>query len=131
MFSYVSLESRVAQIHPLCEVRVMVDAALKGMSRDFTRLYSPKGRPSIAPECLLRALLLQVFYSIRSERLLIEELEYNLLYRWFVGLSADEPVWERSTFSKNRARLLAGDIAGRFFERVLPQARAAGLTSDE
>ena len=109
----------------------MVDDALKAMSRDFARLYADEGRPSIAPERLLRALLLQVLYSIRSERLLVEELDYNLLYRWFVGLSADEPVWERSTFSKNRDRLMAGDIGGKFFSRILARAKAAGLTSDE
>lgn len=131
LFSYVSLDARVPRNHPLRAVRTMVDEALKLMSRDFGRLYSGEGRPSIAPERLLRALLLQVFYSIRSERLLIEELDYNLLYRWFVGLSADEPVWERSTFSKNRERLLEGDIAHRFFDRVLCQAKARGLVSDE
>lgn len=109
LFSYISLEARVPNNHPLRSIRGMVDEALKAMSRDFTRIYSHAGRPSIAPERLLRALLLQVLYSIRSERLLIEELDYNLLYRWFVGLSADEPVWERSTFSKNRDRLLDGD----------------------
>lgn len=131
MFSYVSLEARVPPEHPLRAVRTMVDAALKSMSRDFARLYAHEGRPSIAPECLLRALLLQVFYSIRSERLLIEELDYNLLYRWFVGLSADEPVWERSTFSKNRERLLEGDIAHKFFAHVFSQAQSLGLASDE
>ncbi|HEY5700559.1 MAG TPA: IS5 family transposase [Gammaproteobacteria bacterium] len=131
LFSYVSLDARVPGNHPLRAVRTMVDEALSSMSRDFGRLYSGEGRPSIAPERLLRALLLQVFYSIRSERLLIEELDYNLLYRWFVGLSADEPVWERSTFSKNRERLLKGDIAHRLFGRVLCQAKARGLVSDE
>jgi transposase len=131
LFSYVSLESRVPQAHPLRPVPEMVDRALKSMSRDFSRLYASAGRPSIAPERLLRALLLQVFYSIRSERLLMEALDYNLLYRWFVGLSADEPVWERSSFSKVRDRLLEGDVARRFFEQVLSQAKAAGLTSDE
>jgi len=131
MFSYVSLEARVPTDHPLRPVRAMVDTALAQMSRDFTRLYAREGRPSIAPERLLRALLLQVFYSIRSERLLMESLDYNLLFRWFVGLSADEPVWERSTFSKNRERLLEGDIARGFFDRVLAQAQAAGLTSNE
>ena len=131
LFSYVSLEARVPANHPLRTVRTMVDEALVAMSRDFGRLYSSEGRPSIAPERLLRALLLQVFYSIRSERLLIEELDYNLLYRWFVGLSADDPVWERSTFSKNRDRLLEGDIARKFFAHVMSQAKAQGLVSDE
>ncbi|MEQ8234485.1 MAG: IS5 family transposase [Gammaproteobacteria bacterium] len=131
IFSYVSLEARVPADHPLRPVREMVDTALKAMSRDFGRVYAKEGRPSIAPERLLRALLLQVFYSIRSERLLMEALDYNLLFRWFVGLTADEPVWERSTFSKNRDRLIAGDIARKFFERVMHQAEDAGLTSDE
>ena len=131
MFSYVSLEARVPPNHPLRPIRSMVDEALKALSSDFCRLYADEGRPSIAPERLLRALLLQVLYSIRSERLLVEELDYNLLYRWFVGLSADEPVWERSTFSKNRDRLMAGDIGRKFFDCVLAQASAAGLTSDE
>lgn len=131
LFSYVSLETRVPSDHPLRAIRGMVDDALKSLSRDFGRLYAREGRPSIAPERLLRALVLQVLYSIRSERLLVEELDYNLLYRWFVGLSADEPVWERSTFSKNRDRLMAGDIGRKFFNRVLDQARVAGLTSDE
>ena len=131
LFSYVSLESRVPLDHPLRPVRTMVDKALKSMSGDFAKLYASAGRPSIAPERLLRALLLQVFYSIRSERLVMESLDYNLLFRWFVGLSADEAVWERSTFSKNRERLLEGDVARGFFERVLAQAKAAGLTSDE
>lgn len=131
MFSYISLDARVPQDHPLRPVRAMVDGALKAMSRDFSRLYAAQGRPSIAPERLLRALLLQVFYSIRSERLLMEALDYNLLFRWFVGLSADEPVWERTTFSKNRECLLEGDVARRFFDLVLAQAEHAGLTSDE
>ncbi len=131
MFSYISLEARVPPSHPLRPIRGMVDDALKSMSRDFARIYAREGRPSIAPERLLRALVLQVLYSIRSERLLVEELDYNLLYRWFVGLSADEPVWERSTFSKNRDRLMEGDIGRKFFNRVLDQARVAGLTSDE
>jgi transposase len=131
MFSYISRETRVPKNHPLRPIRGMVDQALKALSRDFARLYAQEGRPSIAPERLLRALVLQVLYSIRSERLLVEELDYNLLYRWSVVLSADEPVWERSTFSKNRDRLMDGDIGRKFFDRVLSQAKAAGLTSDE
>lgn len=131
LFSYVSLEARIPQSHPLRPVREMVDEALAGMSREFDVVYSATGRPSIAPERLLRALLLQVLYSIRSERLLVEQLDYNLLFRWFVGLKADEPIWDHSTFSKNRDRLLEGDIARVFFDQVLGQARAAGLTSDE
>ena len=105
MFSYVSAEQRVPADHPLRPIRTMVDTALKGLSRSFGRIYVDWGRPSIAPEKLLRALLLQVLYSIRSERMLIEQLEYNLLFRWFVGLNMDEPVWVASVFSKPRDRL--------------------------
>ncbi len=131
MFSYVSLDARVPKNHPLRAVRTLVDEALRKLSRRFEALYAEDGRPSIAPERLIRALLLQIFYSIRSERLLMEQLDYNLLFRWFVGLSADEPVWDASTFSKNRDRLLAGEIATGFFRAVLKQAQAAELTSDE
>ena len=131
MFSYVSAEQRVPADHPLRPIRTMVDAALKGLSRSFGRIYVDWGRPSIAPEKLLRALLLQVLYSIRSERMLIEQLEYNLLFRWFVGLNMDEPVWVASVFSKNRDRWLSGDIAEKFFAQVLKQARAHDLLSDE
>ena len=131
MFSYVSPERRVPADHPLRPIRVMVDAALKELSRSFGRMYINWGRPSIAPEKLLRALLLQVLYTIRSERMLMEQLEYNLLFRWFVGLSVDEPVWVPTVFSKNRDRLLNGDIAEKFFAQVLEQARTGGLLSDE
>lgn len=131
MFSYVSPESRIPQAHPLRPIRTMVDAALKGLSRRFEAMYSQVGRPSIPPEKLLRALLLQVFYSVRSERLLMEQLDYNLLFRWFVGMSVDEPVWDHSTFSKNRDRLLESEVASAFFRQVLDQAQAQGLTSDE
>ncbi len=131
LFSYVSLEARIPKTHPLRPVRAMVDEALGAMSKEFDALYASTGRRSIALERLLRALLLQVLYSIRSERLLVEQLDYNLLFRWFVGLRADEPVWDHSTFSKNRDRLLEGDIAAVFFDRVLGQAKSAGLTSDE
>src|SRR6202008_1627843 len=131
MFSYLSPEQRVPVDHPLRPIRDMVDVALKGLSRSFTRLYADWGRPSIAPEKLLRALLLQVLYSIRSERMLMEQLEYNLLFRWFVGLNMDEPVWVPTVFSKNRDRLLNGDIAEKFFAQVLKQARASDLLSDE
>ena len=131
LFSYVSLDARIPSTHPLRAVREMVDRALAGMSREFEAVYAAEGRPSIAPERLLRALLLQVFYSIRSERLLCEQLDYNLLFRWFVGLSGDEPVWNHSTFSKNRDRLLEADIARAFFAQVYRQAQHAGLTSDE
>ena len=131
MFSYISPEQRVPADHPLRIVRRMTDEALQGMSAVFAPLYSPLGRPSIAPEKLLRALLLQVFFSVRSERMLMEQLDYNLLFRWFVGLNMDEPVWDATTFSKNRQRLLEGDIAERFLEKVLEQARQQGLLSSE
>ena len=131
MFSYISTERRIPADHPLRRIREMVDVALKGMSRSFGRLYVNWGRPSIAPEKLLRALLLQVLYSIRSERQLMEQVEFNLLYRWFVGLSVDEPAWAPTVFSKNRERLLGGDIAEKFFAQVLRQARAQGLLSSE
>jgi transposase len=129
MFSYVVLEDRIPADHPLRGVRKLVDAVLAGMSKDFEGLYSKVGRPSIPPERLLRALLLQVFYSVRSERLLMEQLNYNLLFRWFVGLEIDDPVWNHAVFSKNRDRLLNQDLAQTFFAHV--KAQAAGLMSDE
>jgi transposase len=131
MFSYLSPEDRVPANHPLRPVRAMVDRALKVLSPVFDEMYASFGRPSIAPEKLLRALLLQVLYSIRSERMLMEQLEYNLLFRWFVGLNMDEPVWVATVFSKNRDRLMAGDVAEKFFAQVLAQAESAGLVSDE
>jgi transposase len=131
MYSYLSPEQRVPADHPLRAIREMTDVVLKGLSRKFTAMYATTGRPSIAPEKLLRALLLQVLYTVRSERLLMEQLEYNLLFRWFVGLNMDEAVWVPTVFSKNRDRLLDGDIAERFFMGVLKQARAADLLSDE
>ena len=131
LFSYISTERRVPQDHPLRSIRRMVDAALEKLSPRFKPLYSSTGRPSIAPEKLLRALVLQVMYTIRSERLLIEQLDYNLLFRWFVGLSTDDPVWDATTFTKNRERLLEGDIARAFLEEVLEQARAGKLLCDE
>jgi len=131
MFSYVSPETRVRPDHPLRPIRRMTDAALERLSRRFDRLYSDIGRPSIPPEKLLRALLLQMLYTIRSERLLMEELDYSVLFRWFVGLSMDDPVWDATTFTKNRDRLLAGDVAEAFFQEVMAEARAAGLLSDE
>jgi transposase len=129
MFSYVSPEQRIPPDHPLRAIRALVDALLADMSREFDRLYATTGRPSIPPERLLRAQLLQVFYSIRSERLLMEQLDYNLLFRWFVGLSMDDPIWDPTTFTKNRDRLLNQKIAHSFFRRVVE--RAAGLMSDE
>jgi transposase len=131
MFSYLSPEDRVPAKHPLRPVRVMVDTALKALSPVFDQMYAAFGRPSIAPEKLLRALLLQILYTIRSEEMLIEQLQYNMLFRWFVGLNMDEPVWVPTVFSKNRERLMEGDVAERFFAQVLVQASAAGLVSDE
>jgi len=131
MFSYVTPEKRVRADHPLRPIRQMTDAALARLSPRFERLYSTTGRPSIPPEQLLRALLLQMLYSIRSERLLVEELDYSVLYRWFVGLSMDDAVWDATTFTKNRDRLLAGDIADAFFAEVLAAIKQEGLLSDE
>jgi transposase len=131
MFSYITPEARVRADHPLRPIRTMTDAALQRLSPRFDRLYSTIGRPSIPPEKLLRALLLQMLYSIRSERLLMEELDYNILYRWFVGLSLDDPIWDATTFTKNRDRLLDGDIADAFFTEVLAAIKADGLLSDE
>src|SRR5262247_1669974 len=127
MFSYVSPEQRVPADHPLRPIREMTDEVLRHLSPRFARLYAKTGRPSIAPEKLLRALLLQVLYSVRSERLLMEQLQYNLLFRWFVGLSMDDFIWDATVFSKNRDRLLEGEIARAFFERVLCHAREEGL----
>lgn len=131
LFSYVTPEARVRADHPLRPIREMTDAALTRLSARFDALYATTGRPSIPPEKLLRALLLQVLYSIRSERLLMEELDYSVLYRWFVGLSLDDPIWDATTFSKNRERLLQGDVADAFFAEVLAAIRREGLLSDE
>jgi transposase len=131
MFSYVTPEARVRPDHPLRPIRRMTDTALQRLSARFDRLYSTTGRPSIPPEKLLRALLLQSLYSIRSERLLMEELDYSVLYRWFVGLSLDDPIWDATTFTKNRDRLLEGDIAAAFFREVLAAIKQEGLLSDE
>jgi transposase len=131
MWSYVPMEQRIPVDHPLRRMRPMVDAILEEMSPRFDELYSRVGRPSIAPEKLLRALLLQVLYTIRSERLLMEQLDYNLLFRWFVGLEMDDPVWNATVFTKNRERLLTGEIARGFFERAVVQARERDLLSDE
>lgn len=131
MFSYISLDARVPEEHPLRPIRALVDEALGALTKEFEAMYAVDGRPSIAPERLLRASLLQVLYSVRSERLLCEQLDYNLLFRWFVGLWADERVFDHSTFSKNRDRLLEADIARALFARVYARAQAEGLTSDE
>lgn len=129
MYSYIALDTRIPKNHPLRSIRVLVDGVLKGLSVNFDAVYSKVGRPSIAPEKILRALLLQVFYSIRSERMLMEQLDYNLLFRWFVGLEIDDSVWDHAVFSKNRERLLNQEMAQLFFGRVKEQAR--GLMSDE
>jgi transposase len=131
MFSYLSPEERVPATHPLRPIRHYVDSALTALSPQFEQLYARTGRPSIAPEKLLRALLLQVLYSFRSERLLMEELQYNLLFRWFVGLDLDAPVWDVTVFTKNRDRVVAGEVATAFFEQVLAQAKTHRLLSDE
>ena len=131
MYSYISPEQRVRENHPLRKIRTMADEALKNMSARFNQMYAKTGRPSIAPEKLLRAQLIQMLYSVRSERLLMEEIDYSVLYRWFVGMNLDEPVWDVTVFTKNRNRLLEGDVAREFLVEVVGQAQAQGLTSDE
>src|SRR5437016_8098586 len=131
LFSYVDLEKRVRLDHPLRAIRALTDPALGALSGDFAALYSGLGRPSIAPEMLLRAMLLQAFYSVRSERQLMERIEFDLLFRWFIGLGIDDPVWDHSSFSKNRDRLLEGEIAGKFLTAVLSQPRIRRLLSSE
>src|SRR5258708_37719063 len=131
VFSYLSPEQRVRIDHPLRPIRTMVDEILKELSPQFHKMYAKVGRPSIPPEQLLRAQLLQMLYSVRSERLLMEEMDYNILFRWFVGLNLDDAVWDATVFSKNRDRLLEAEIAKEFLVRVVGQARAKGWTSDE
>src|SRR5271154_6286984 len=131
LFAYVSCSARVPKDHPLRTIRRLVDGALEALSGDFAKLYARLGRPSIPPEKLLRALLLQAFYSVRSERQLMEQLDYNLLFRWFVGLSMDAPIWDVTVFTKNRERLLAGDVATKFLGAVVAHARGRNLLSDE
>src|SRR6266699_2721444 len=131
LFSYVDLETRVRLDHPQRVIRQIVNAALKSLSREFDALYSPIGRESIPPERLMRALLLQAFYSIRSERQLVERIEYDLLFRWFVGLGIEDAVWDATTFTKNRDRLLEGDMAAQFLAAVLSQDKVKGLLSSE
>jgi transposase len=130
-FSYVRLETRIPPDHPLRPIRDLVDQALRELSPEFNKLYSREGRPSIPPERLLRSLLMQAFYSVRSERQLMEQLDYNLLFRWFVGLSADDPVWDATVFCKNRDRLLDGDIARKFMASVLNLPRVRELLSSD
>ena len=131
MYSYLSPEQRVRHNHPLRKIRVMADEALQNMSGRFDAMYAKTGRPSIPPEKLLRAQLIQMLYSVRSERLLMEEIDYSMLFRWFVGMNLDEPVWDVTVFTKNRNRLLEGDVAREFLREVVAQAQAKGLTSDE
>jgi len=131
MFSYISPEQRVRKDHPLRPIRTMVDQVLKRLSPEFNKMYSKVGRPSIPPEQLLRALLLQMLYSVRSERLLVEEIDYNILFRWFVGLNLDDEVWDATVFTKNRERLLEAEVAKEFLSLVVEQARGQGWTSDE
>src|ERR671927_573730 len=131
IFSYISPEQRVPKDHPLRPIRILVNEALHALSREFGRMYSDIGRPSIAPEKLLRALLLQILYTVRSERMLMEQLNYNLLFRWFVGLNMDEAVWDVTVFTKNRDRLLKADVARKFFELVVQQAKRLDLMSNE
>ncbi len=131
MFSYLSPEQRVRKDHPLRAIRAMADRALTNMSERFDAMYAQSGRPSIPPEKLLRAQLIQMLYSVRSERLLMEEIDYSVLFRWFVGMNLDEPVWDVTVFTKNRDRLLDGDVAREFLIEVVGQARESGLTSDE
>ncbi len=131
LFSYVDLEKRIPEDHPLRLIRGVVDAALAGLSGDFDALYSPHGRELVPPERLLRALLLQAFYSIRSDRQLVERIEFDLLFRWFVGLGIDDPVWDATTFTKNRDRLLAGDVAVKVLAGVLAQPQVKRLLSGE
>ena len=131
LFSYVDLEARVGQSHPLRAIRTIVNEALAALAGEFSSLYSPVGRPSIAPEKLLRAMLLQAFYSIRSERQLMERLEFDLLFRWFVGIGVDDAAWDHSVFSKNRERLLEGDIAAKLLSAVLAQPRVKRLLSTD
>jgi transposase len=131
IFSYISAEKRVPKDHPLRAVRAMVDVALRNMGPQFDAMYAKVGRPSIPPEKLLRALLLQVLYTVRSERMLMEQLDYNLLFRWFVGMNIDDPVWDVTVFTKNRERLLAADVAKTLFAEVLEQARSRALLSTE
>ncbi|MEJ2625731.1 MAG: transposase, partial [Pseudolabrys sp.] len=131
LFSHVSCEARVPKDHPLCPIRALVDEVLEVLSPAFEGLYSKIGRPSIPPEKLLRALLLQVFYGIRAERQLMEQLDYNLLYRWFVGFAPDDPVWAPTTFTKNRTRLENGEVFAKFMSKLLNHPKVKPLLSGE
>jgi len=131
LFSFVGMEDRVPAEHPLRSILTMANQALEAIRPRLDRMYASTGRPSIAPEKLLRALLIQMLYSVRSERLLVEQIQYNLLFRWFIGLGIDEEVWHATTFAQNRDRLLGSDVAHYFFQAVISQAKASDLTSDE
>ena len=131
LFSYISLEDRIPKDHPLRAIRQMVNRAMRGLEPTFQSMYASVGRPSIPPEQLLRALLLQILYSVPSERQLMEQIDYNLLFRWFVGLGIDDTVWHHSTFSRNRERLMEGQVAERFFDQIRKQAKAKRLLSRE
>jgi transposase len=131
LFSYIDLEDRVRADHPLRSIREITNSALAALSGDFAALYCGMGRPSVPPEKLLRAMLLQAFYSVRSERQLMERIEFDLLFRWFVGIGIDDPVWDHSVFTKNRDRLLEGEIAAKFLEAVLSQPQVKRLLSSE
>src|SRR6201999_352006 len=131
MYSYISPEQRVRVNHPLRKIRLMADEALNNMSERFDGMYAKTGRPSIPPEKLLRAQLIQMLYSVRSERLLMEEIDYSMLFRWFVGMNLDETVWDATVFTKNRNRLLEGDVGREVLCEVIAQAKGKGLTSDE
>src|SRR5215212_3479142 len=131
LFSYVNVETRVPREHPLRTIKALVDKVLKQLSPRFDEMYARRGRPSVPQEQLLRALLLQIFYSVRSERLLMEQLDYNLLFRWFVGLGIDDQVWVPETFSANRDRLMQGEVARAFFTAVVEEARSRDLLSDD
>ncbi|OHD67681.1 MAG: hypothetical protein A2W19_11920 [Spirochaetes bacterium RBG_16_49_21] len=131
MYSYIPLETRIPAKHPLRKIREIVDSVLEEMDKEFDALYSHTGRPSVPPEMLLKALFLQILYGIRSERLLLEQIDFNFLYRWFIGLKPDDKMWEETVFSKNRERLLKGEIADKLFEKVIALANRRNLISDE
>jgi transposase len=131
LYSYIPIQARIPANHPLRKIEEIVDSVLEAMSKDFDALYSHTGRPSVPPEMLLKALFLQVLYGIRSERQLLEQIDFNFLYRWFIGMKADDKIWNESVFSKNRERLLNGEIADKFFERVIVLANKKNLISDE
>jgi transposase len=131
LYSYIPLEARIPANHPLRKIREIADSVLEGMDKDLDALYSHTGRPSVPPEMLLKSLILQVLYGIRSEKLLLEQIDFNFLYRWFVGLKSDDKIWSETVFSKNRERLLSGEIADKLFDKVIELANKKNLISDE